>query len=173
MCEIEGEDSGRGAEQRAQPAAGPSSSGAGGGGRGFGGFGGGGGRGAGGRQGPRTERRWVLEGRVYNYAKPGAHEVFGQEGVERALAAAQAAEKEIHGLGRGGNVPLAAAPAAGQEEEGGRGGGRGHWRGGRGGGGGAPGRGGGRGFAHKEQHKAAIGNHHRKDRALRKAGPLV
>lgn len=87
----------------------------------------------------------------------------------------------IYGLGPGGNkgVPVAAhKPKESKEgeedgedgeEEGGEGGGGG----GRGGGraGTASGRGKGRqGFGFKEANKSAIGNHHRKDRALRKMG---
>lgn len=90
----------------------------------------------------------------------------------------------IHGLGAGGNKAAAARAAAaaeqqqqqqgrrqetaedGDDEETG-GGGRGRGPGGRGGssgGRGAP------NYARKEQNKAAVGNHHRKDRAMKKMG---
>lgn len=164
------------------------------------------------QQQQRKEKLWVLDGRVYNYKKPGAVEVEGQAGAQAALKAAQQAAEAIHGLGPGGNVPLPvpAATAANEQQQrpqrqqpvpsqaaaggaaggsggagrggaagGGRGrgregggGGRGHGQeeGGEGGGRGGGGRGGrGRGsYASKEQHKAAVGNHHRRDRALQK-----
>eukprot|EP00775_Hariotina_reticulata_P004911 gene4911-5155_t len=124
-----------------------------------------------------------------------AVEVAGQAGAEKALQEAKQAALGIHGLGPGGNVPLAVLedkqeagggsstnPAgSGQPQQprqaAGRGAGRG---GGRGGGRNADavtaagdaagdGRGRGRGSYHnKEQHKAAVGNHHRKDRAAAK-----
>lgn len=92
----------------------------------------------------------------------------------------------IYGLGPGGNkgVPVTGgsrkkdaakedeeAGEDGEAEEGGEGGGGGG-RGQQGGRGStASGRGKGRqGFGFKEAHKSAIGNHHRKDRALRKMG---
>jgi activating signal cointegrator complex subunit 2 len=154
-------------------------SGGGGGGRGGGGFGGGGGRGrgggasmggrggrgfgsapfGGGRGGPppsfsssrKPERLWILDGRLYNYAKPGAKEVVGgREGADRALAEESAERRQIHGLGPGGNVPLQQQQpqqqGQQQQQQGGGGPGRGGG-GGRGGGsgGGRGGRGGGRG----------------------------
>ena len=108
----------------------------------------------------------------------------------------QAAAEQIHGLGPGGNVPSADRhsgpsphggwpnreehqatllrppggehhPVSGVQEQGpaGRGADRPGQR--------APGRGRSN-FAAKEKHKAAVANHHRKDRALRKfAGPLA
>eukprot|EP00877_Chromochloris_zofingiensis_P004569 jgi/Chrzof1/14112/Cz08g25160.t1 len=125
---------------------------------------------------PKSERLWVLDGKVYNYTKPGAQEVQGQQGAQQAVRAAQQAAEAIHGLGPGGNVPL--QPPSSSDSEGGEGGdsqgegpaqGRGRGRGA--GGGEGAGRGRGRGsYASKEKHKAAVGNHHRKDRAFKKMG---
>ena len=83
---------------------------------------------------------------------------------------------QMMGLGPGGNKAAAYAEGAHQQSAGGEGGSSGGGRG-RGGGGGRGGRGGGRGggggrgsFAHKDKNKAAIANHHRKDRAMKKTG---
>ena len=151
-----------------------------------------GGRGAagGGSRGDKT-KLWIHAGRVYNYnpKKEGTQEVRSHAEAERAVkAAADAANTEVYGLGRGGNVPYAPPgdessdeeggdnldARAGLRTEGGRGSGDG---GGRGGGGG---RGRGRGYVsvekrdklHKDHNKSAIGNHNRKDRAAKKAGFL-
>ncbi|KAL6771022.1 hypothetical protein ACKKBF_B33605 [Auxenochlorella protothecoides x Auxenochlorella symbiontica] len=139
----------------------------------------------GGRGNAPPPRRWVLDGRVYNYRKEGATPVASEEHLRQVLAQAAAGRREIHGLGPGGNKPLAAprpdlAPrmaaaaasggqAAGQEQgrqgpdraPGGRGG-----PGPRRGGGGDPASD--RDRKKKDQHKAAVGNHHRKDRAAQK-----
>ncbi|KAF8062062.1 hypothetical protein HT031_004322 [Scenedesmus sp. PABB004] len=198
VCDIEVEDSGAAAAARGG-GAGPSGGGAGGAGPGGAGPSGGAGAGARGGRRPAADRLWVADGKVYNYKRAGAQEVAGQAGAAAALAAARAAAAQIHGLGPGGNVPPPAAPPPGQGRGGGGGGaaapgpppgdggGGGRGRGGapgRGGGGGEPGGappgedggGGGRGrgrgrggYAHKEAHKGAIGNHHRKDRATAKA----
>jgi activating signal cointegrator complex subunit 2 len=131
----------------------------------------GGARGRGGKAG----RLWVLEGRVYNYAKPGAKEVESEAEAQEAVREAHQAAQEIHGLGPGGNRGM-------QPVEGGRGGGGDDGAGGggvprqqkteggsRGGGAGRSG-GRGRGDQHrwKDKNKSAIGNHHRKDRAANK-----
>lgn len=129
-------------------------------------------------RGPARERLWVLDGRVYAYPKPGAQEVAGRAGAEAALQEAAIAAQQIHGLGPGGNVPLPAAPPPAQQQQQQaqtqRSRGEAHRGGGRGGGGtnaspavpGGSGRG--SGYAHKEAHKSAVANHHRKDRALSK-----
>ncbi len=128
--------------------------------------------------------------------REGATEVSGgPEAAERAVAAARAAAQAIHGLGPGGNVPAAPPQqqpqaerqqpdeAAGPATDGGGGsaaGGRDRRGGGRGRGGGGRGRGGREGGSgdtqrdrlRKDQNKAAVANHHRKERAARKAGVL-
>lgn len=135
------------------------------------------------QKGSKPSKQWVLDGRIYNYKKEGAVEVRSQAEAQQAV---QAAADAIHGLGRGGNVPQALPQAAhaGAPGEGdgahqgpsrdpqaatrGRGGGQ---RGGsqRGGSSNVQ-----RDHRHKDMHKAAVANHHRKDRALRKqGGPAV
>ncbi|KAK9909048.1 hypothetical protein WJX75_006462 [Coccomyxa subellipsoidea] len=121
----------------------------------------------------RAPRTWMLDGRLYNYPKPGAVEFKGKESAAQAQDAARAAAYEIHGLGRGGNVPppapvdTANGNAEGEASEASN-------RQGQQPPSGQPGRGRGRGSnAFKDKHKAAIANHHRKDRALRKMGPPV
>jgi activating signal cointegrator complex subunit 2 len=137
---------------------------------------------------------WILDGRVYHYPKPGAKEVASEADAQAVIQQAAQAAKEIHGLGPGGNKPgimrpsstttttrgsgassgAAQGPTQGQQDGGevkapterqeqqssgsGRGGGR------------SGGGGGGRGGNHKykDKNKAAIGNHHRKDRAAQK-----
>jgi activating signal cointegrator complex subunit 2 len=122
----------------------------------------------------------VVLRRIYNYAKEGAQLVHSRAEADAALEAARQAAMAIHGLGPGGNkAHLQPRPAQrqGQGDEGedgeedgeggqGGGGGRGGGRGGGGGGRGPP------NYARKEQNKAAVANHHRKDRALRKQGML-
>lgn len=106
---------------------------------------------------------WVLEGHLYNYKKPGAQEVGSQEEAHALIQRAQEATLEIHGLGPGGNVPLQPRLPA-SDSPGHSNAARGRGRGGRGGGG--------RGHPDhkwKDKHKAAVGNHHRKDRAVQKA----
>lgn len=134
---------------------------------------GGGGRGSKGQG--KGSKMWIFEGRIYHYAKAGAREVSGPEEANEVLKVAEEEKLHIYGLGPGGNKannaqaqPLA-SDAQAEEDEGshypsndvnrGMGGGRGG-RGGRG----PP------NFARKEQNKAAIGNHHRKDQAMRKQG---
>ncbi|KAI3428044.1 hypothetical protein D9Q98_006430 [Chlorella vulgaris] len=142
------------------------------------------------QRGPKAKgaKLWVMDGRIYNYAKPGAQEVGGRQEAEAALATAQQAAEAIMGLGPGGNKPGRRPPAVlPQQQQGsgardsgavddaaaagdapddsGAGGGRG---GGRGDGGGGRGRG--RTDRFKDQHKGAIGNHHRRDRAAAKQG---
>jgi len=149
--------------------------------------------------------------------KEGATEVAGgPEAAQRDATAARAAAQAIHGLGPGGNVPVApprgplapplqrqrqqpdaqrqpdgagaadgmpggAAEAAGRSDGGGHGRGRdgggsdsggGRGRAGRGGAGGSVGASANpqRDHARKDKNKAAVGNHHRKDRAARKTG---
>jgi len=146
----------------------------------------------------RASTFYVDGGKVYNYRRAGGLAVSGQGGVAAALGAAAAASQEVHGLGAGGNKgvqgggpppppPLVPGPPGGGGGGGGRGrGGRG--RGGSGGSGGSGGRGGSgsggsgggggdappptgdaRAHAHAERYKAAAGNHHRRDRAAKKA----
>eukprot|EP00873_Tetraselmis_striata_P000037 jgi/Tetstr1/420301/TSEL_011422.t1 len=135
---------------------------------------------------------YVLDGKVYNYKKEGAKQVSSQQEAARVM---REERDQIMGLGAGGNKAAAAAGATagdGAESGGGGdrgGGGGGSGGGGRGGGGGARGGrgGGGRGgrggegggagagrgrgsYAHKDKNKAAVGNHHRKDRAAKKQG---
>jgi activating signal cointegrator complex subunit 2 len=154
------------------------------GGRGGGRGGSGGGRGTRGKGG----KMWISDGRIYHYPKPGAKEVASEADAQAVIQQAAQASKEIHGLGPGGNKPGIMRPSSttisssssgaqtqGQQDGGavkapteqqeqqssGGGGGR---RGGRSGGGG--GRGG--NHKYKDKNKAAIGNHHRKDRAAQK-----
>jgi len=175
--------------------------------RGSGGFSNFNSRGGGGRSGGNTNTRgrgplgkggklWVLDGRVYNYPKPGAKEVANEADAQAAIRQAEQTAKEIHGLGPGGNKPglgnrkipasgagadegegagAGAAPPSqeGEAEEGKEGqpiggGGRGGGRrgGGRGGGAGRGGAGG--SHKHKDKNKAAFGNHQRKDKAAQK-----
>jgi hypothetical protein len=135
------------------------------------------------RRGAPAKKLYVLDGRVYNYKKDGAAEVSDMAEAGRALEAAQVAAEAIYGLGAGGNKGLQRAEAEGAREGQGEGEGEGEEGEGEGGGwdgGGRGGRGRGRGgggrgrgppnFARKEQNKAAVGNHHRKDRAMRKMG---
>mmetsp|Transcript_10537 Transcript_10537/g.27506 ORF Transcript_10537/g.27506 Transcript_10537/m.27506 type:complete len:856 (+) Transcript_10537:104-2671(+) len=145
------------------------------------------GRGGRGGKGAQTRGKlWVLDGRIYNYPKPGAQEVGSQAEAGQVLQAGREAAKEIYGLGPGGNKPRSAPlwtlppqeqqqqPDDEQEQEVGggaegssslpqQGGGRGG-RGRQGGGRGGP------NYARKEANKAAVANHHRKDRAFKKMG---
>jgi len=111
-----------------------------------------------------SSKFWLHEGRVYTYAKPGAKLVMATSTEEaHAMGQAQlAAERaQVHGLGRGGNraVDLTGGPSeAGAAHDVGRGRGSG---------------GRGRGRSSKEHNKAAIGNHHRKDRATAKQQRLL
>ena len=116
--------------------------------------------------GGRAKPLYVADGRVYNYRREGAVAV-GSQAEADALVRAQT--EFIGGMPEGGNHAIfaaaneareAAAAAAAAEGGGGGGGGRG----------GAGGRGGGPNFKRKEQNKAKVGNHHRKDRARKKAG---
>jgi activating signal cointegrator complex subunit 2 len=159
------------------------------------GRGGGGSNTRGGGRGGRSTRGkggkvWVLDGRVYNYAKPGAKEVASEADANALIQQAEQAAREIHGLGPGGNKPGSnrrfatsggggggAAPVTQQEGEeaageqpnsGGDGSGRGGGSGGRGSRGGGRGAGSGSSHNYKDKNKAAIGNHHRKDRAAQK-----
>jgi activating signal cointegrator complex subunit 2 len=81
-------------------------------------------RGGGGRSGGNTTTRgrgprgkggklWVLDGRVYNYPKPGAKEVANEADAQAAIRQADQAAKEIHGLGPGGNKPRVPGSGAG------------------------------------------------------------
>ncbi|EFJ49762.1 hypothetical protein VOLCADRAFT_89548 [Volvox carteri f. nagariensis] len=151
-----------------------------------------GGAGRGGRGGRGGERLWVLDGKIYNYAKEGAQMVSSRQEADALMDAARQAAMAIHGLGPGGNKGLMrqqqqqqqqpAADGSDSSEDEGRGAQAAHGRGGggRGGQGGAGGRGSGEGGGsgdrrqhdRKEKNKAAVANHHRKDRALRKQGLL-
>lgn len=143
-------------------------------------------------RGPKGKgsKLWVLDGRIYNYPKPGAQEVGSQQEADAALAAAEQAAAEIMGLGPGGNKPwraqqqeaaAGATGAANNEGDGDAAGGAAldGSSAGRGGGGGRGGRGGGRGGARggargdhrfKDQHKSSMANHHRRERAIAKQG---
>lgn len=150
----------------------------------------------------KQARLWVLDGRIYNYPKPGAIAVADQAAAQAAVEASRADKLKIHGLGPGGNAaavprqggqehgkvkergppsqgPLRTgqAPAGDQEGDRGREGRGGRGRGDYGGRGDNSGRGDHgsapderRAHRHKNVHKAAVGNHHRKDRAMRKQG---
>lgn len=127
---------------------------------------------------------WVLDGKVYNYAKPGATEVKGgMVSAQQAVHEAEIAAQAIHGRrpserfrNPSGGDNGGGKEDGGEEEEGGGtgvnddGGGRG---GGRGRGRERGGVGGGKDkewlqHKRKDANKAAVGNHHRKDRALAK-----
>lgn len=126
------------------------------------------GGGSGQRGGRGKGRLWILDGKVYHYPKPGATEVANEAEAAQKLQEAKQAALEIHGLGPGGNVPLH-AQQQGEGVDGGGGGGGTRGGGGRGRGRGGGGRGEGRSsHAYKDKNKAAIGNHHRKDRATQK-----
>ncbi|KAK9801941.1 hypothetical protein WJX73_008497 [Symbiochloris irregularis] len=127
----------------------------------------------------KTSRLWVLDGRIYNYKKEGATEVSGQAQAQQLVQAAQEVSTQIHGLGPGGNVPLGPPQ---QPENGPAGAGKTHGQAG-GQGSRQPPRqqapeqsraassgGDRRSHAQKDKHKAAVANHHRKDRAMRKMG---
>ena len=97
----------------------------------------------------KAQKLWVLDGRVYNYPKHGAQAVASRAEADAVLAEQKLSKLEIHGLGPQGNKHVAVAPdpnAASKPKA-------------------ADPR---RRHAGKEKHKAAIGNHHRKDRAATK-----
>lgn len=48
----------------------------------------------------KATRTWLLDGKLYNYPKPGAVEFKGKESAAQAQQAAIASAEEIHGLGR-------------------------------------------------------------------------
>ena len=53
------------------------------------------------RQKPQQPTKtWLLDGKLYNYPKPGAVEFKGKESAAQAQQAAIASAEEIHGLGR-------------------------------------------------------------------------
>ena len=128
--------------------------------------------------GGRQSKFWLLDGKVYSYAKAGAEAVTAGSAEEAArLATARAAEAAslIHGLGAGGNRGPPAGGGGGgasssEDEDGGEAGGAT---------GGGAGRGrlgppdGARARARKEHNKGAVGNHHRKDRAANKQRALL
>ena len=130
--------------------------------------------------GGRQSKFWLLDGKVYSYAKAGAEVVTAASTEEAAqLAAARAAEAAslIHGLGAGGNrgPPVASggnAGASSSEEEDGEAAAVGGASGGAGRGRHGP-PDGSRARARKEQNKGAVGNHHRKDRAANKQRALL
>ncbi len=99
----------------------------------------------------KKSKLWVLDGRVYNYAKPGSRAVSSQEEADAVLAEQKLAELEIHGLGPQGNKHVAVETARDDAKPKGD-----------------PGRTAGRSHRGKEKNKAAIGNHHRRDRAAKK-----
>jgi hypothetical protein len=130
--------------------------------------------------GGRQSKFWLLDGKVYSYAKAGAEVVTAasaDEAARVATARAAASAALIHGLGAGGNRGPPDGDASGSsssdDEDGGQvtaaggapGGGRGRGRGG------PPD--GARARARKDQNKAAVGNHHRKDRAANKQRALL
>jgi len=97
----------------------------------------------------KAQKLWVLDGLVYNYPKHGAQAVASRAEADAVLAEQKLSKLEIHGLGPQGNKHVAVAPdpnAASKPKA-------------------ADPR---RRHAGKEKHKAAIGNHHRKDRAATK-----
>lgn len=106
------------------------------------------------RRDKNKAKYWVLDGRIYNYAKKGAQEVSSLDSATNLVNEQKMSRLEIHGLGPGGNqnVPVSATGKPKRETTQ-RGRGRGRIS-----------------YAHKDKNKAAIGNHHRKDRATRKMG---
>ena len=137
-----------------------------------------GGRGGGGsRHTPEWQRNsapqfYVKDGKNYSYRVKGAVAV-GSAGEAEELQRIQ--RETIHGLGRGGNRAAFAATRQDEdeeeEEEGEEGGGEGSGVEQGGGEGSGVGRGAGRGdrsHARKEQGKAWIGNHRRRDAAMKK-----
>lgn len=100
----------------------------------------------------KGSKLWILDGRVYNYPKPGSKEVSSQAEADAVLAEQKLAQLEIHGLGPGGNAKNM-APSGGPVKQSTNNNNN---------------RGRGRGRVNKEKNKAAIGNHHRKDRAKKK-----
>ena len=98
---------------------------------------------------PKQNKLWVLDGRVYNYAKPGARAVSSREEADAVLAEQELSKLEIHGLGPQGNKHVAVSNVDAKPKP--KGGNPKTSR-----------------ASYKEKHKAAIGNHHRKDRAAKK-----
>ena len=131
----------------------------------------------------KVTKYWILDGRMYNYPKPGAKEVESEAAAQDAIREAQHQALQIHGLGPGGNKPFHEGNGDGNGgggEEGGRGGGGG----GRGEGGRGRSRGRGRGRGDqtsndggtsnqqqqrwKDKNKSSVANHNRKERATQK-----
>lgn len=106
----------------------------------------------------KISKYWVLDGKIYNFAKPGSQEVNGYDGAQLAVEAAEKAAQEIHGLGAGGN--RAALSTSSDKNVGHTENKAGHT---------------GNRNMQQQQHKkktsnkAAIGNHQRKERSLAKA----
>lgn len=113
----------------------------------------------------RKKKLWVYQGRIYNYAKPGAQEVGSEAEAQEVLRQAEAAAQEIHGLGPGGNKQRAVSSDDAVTDESTQGrkitgsyqrtNSKGTQRTGQ--------------HGWKDRQKAAVGNHHRKDRAAQKA----
>lgn len=97
----------------------------------------------------KQSKLWVLDGRVYNYNKPGSRAVSSQEEADAVLAEQKLSKLEIHGLGPQGNKHVAVETVGDTKPKR------------------DPRRSGGS-FRGKEKNKAAIGNHHRRDRAAKK-----
>ena len=97
----------------------------------------------------KQSRMWVLDGRVYNYNKPGSRAVSSQEEADAVLAEQKLSKLEIHGLGPQGNKHVAVETGRDSKPTGDSRRSTGSYRG-------------------KEKNKAAIGNHHRRDRAAKK-----
>ena len=97
----------------------------------------------------RSQKLWIMDNKVYNYEKRGARAVSSREEADAVLAEQKLAKLEIHGLGPQGNKHVAVAPDTRSKKPAGN-----------------PNSKNRAGF--KEKHKAAIGNHHRKERASRK-----
>jgi hypothetical protein len=97
----------------------------------------------------KQSRMWVLDGRVYNYKKAGSRAVSSQEEADAVLAEQKLSKLEIHGLGPQGNKHVAVETGRDSKPTGDSRRSTGSYRG-------------------KEKNKAAIGNHHRRDRAAKK-----
>jgi hypothetical protein len=102
------------------------------------------------KPGGKASKLWVLDGKIYNYAKPGAKECSTQDEANKILAEQEMEKLQIHGLGPGGQNKHVPAPDSRPQKK--------------------PGAGRGRSHSFKEKNKSAIANHHRKDRATAKQG---
>ena len=103
------------------------------------------------KSGGKTSKLCVLDGKIYNYAKPGAKECTTQDEANKILAEQEMEKLQIHGLGPGGQNKHVPAPDSHRPQK-------------------KPGAGRGRSHSFKEKNKSVIANHHRKDRASAKQG---